>query len=501
MVRADRLVSHSSSPARWRARGARATVVAAALALAAGCARPQREVDRAPRPPRSGPPDLVLIVADDLRPDVLGPAGHPVVRTPHIDRLAAGGAWFENAFVVSPQCSPSRATILTGTHLHVHGVHDNAPGRSMKEPTVAEILHGAGYETAFVGKWHIGERWEPQPGFDRWVAFEGQGEYFDVELNVDGEIVRSRGYSTEVLTDYAVRWLERERVRPSLLVLALKSVHRPLEPPRRDRRRYARAAIELPASFHDPIEEIPVPEERDRVDPHFLGGEGGTSDEAMREEIRAYWRMVPAVDRSIGRVLDALERRGSLDSTAVLFTSDSGFLLGEHGLFLKGRGYDPAIRVPLVLRYPPRVGRGLRPAASVLNLDIAPTLLDLAGRAAPPEMSGRSLLPLLEGSTTRLRESWLYVQPYRRAPSATGVRTEGWKYLFHPKSGGGELLFDLVADPEERTNLAGLVQSEARLSELRGELRRLLEREGAPADWGPAPMTDSKSGPGSAAPH
>jgi arylsulfatase A-like enzyme len=222
----------------------------AALAVvltAVGCAGRARTVDSLPGA-ADRRPSFVLIVADDLRADVLGVAGHPAVRTPHIDRLAAEGVLFANAFVVSPQCCPARATMLTGTYGHVNGVPDNAPHRRLDVPTIAELLQDAGYETAMIGKWHIGERADPRPGFDHWAAFAGQGRYFDVELDVDGTTVETRGYSTDVLTERAVEWIAGRGDRPFLLILALKSVHQPLEPPRRDARRYARVRASTRAS-------------------------------------------------------------------------------------------------------------------------------------------------------------------------------------------------------------------------------------------------------------
>jgi arylsulfatase A-like enzyme len=170
-----------------------------------------------------------------------------------------------------------------------------------------------------------------------------------------------------------------------------------------------------------------------------------------------------------------------------VFTSDGGVLLGEHRLTLKGRGYEPAIRVPLIVRYPPRAPAGRRPPASALNLDLAPTLLDLAGVPAPEWMQGRSLVPVLDGSASEIRPSWLYVQPYRDSPKSTGVRTDRFKYFYHPKNEGNEFLIDLAHDPEERTNLAADPAHAERLRSLRAALRELLAGYGAPPEWGPPP--------------
>jgi arylsulfatase A-like enzyme len=261
----------------------------------------------------------------------------------------------------------------------------------------------------------------------------------------------------------------------------------PLEPPARHAELFAGVSVSLPESYDDPADSLPAMI-RDRFEERLAQKDTEPARDRLRDRIRKYWRMVPSIDESVGRVREALLQARALDRTAIFFTSDNGILLGEHGLTLKGRGFDPALRVPLIVRYPPLAQPGTHLEASVLNIDLAPTILELAGLPIPDTVQGRSLVPLLDGSAAALRSSWLYVHPYKDSPNSVGACTDEWKYLLHRRGVPEEQLIDLVHDPGERTNLAGDPEYAERLAELRDGLRQLLELSGAPAEWAdPAP--------------
>ncbi len=304
-------------------------LAAGAAAAAAACAAPSRRRDERPR-------NLVLVLTDDQRADAMGCAGHPFLRTPNLDALAARGAWCRNAFVTTALCSPSRATILTGQYAHRHGVVDNGTPLPKGIPTYAKVLQAAGYETAYIGKWHMGAIGdEPQPGFDRWASFKGQGTYFDPTINLDGERKRISGYTTDVLTDLAVEWIRGRGRRPFCLALGHKAPHALFEPAPRHKDVYADAPLPVPQSDTDEAyDDAPKWVRAQRRSTHGVDGMyDGRLD--LDRFLRDYHRVLLAVDEGLGRILAALEEKGFLDSTLLLYTSDNGFLLGEHGLIDK----------------------------------------------------------------------------------------------------------------------------------------------------------------------
>ncbi len=469
---------------------------AASLAVAAlgiGCAQ-ARSVE--PRAPDAQSPNIVVVLVDDLRFDALGTSGHPFVETPHIDRLAREGANFSRAFVTTSLCCPSRASLLTGAWAHRHGVTSNETiGLDPSLPTFPKLLQASGWHTAFIGKWHIGESAEPRPGFDRWVSFDGQGVYFDPVLNEDGRTVEALGYVTDLLTDAAVRWIDEQRAdAPFCLILSHKATHAPMAPAPRHRGRYSEREIAAPLSAADDLED--KPEALRRMAAHgFLtrrfearGDQPAPQrvpppDWDIPDFVRLFLETLLAVDESVGRVVAALEERGLLERTLVVFTSDNGLLFGEHQAPDKRLAFEESIRVPLILRAPELVAPGSVIEELVLNVDLAPTLLELAGIAPPSLAQGRSLLPLLRGEPVAWRDSFFYEYfrepPFEGIPTTLALRGKDWKYVVYPDYlPPNEELYDLAADPFEMRNLAALPASATRLEELRALLERSKRETG-----------------------
>jgi N-acetylglucosamine-6-sulfatase len=304
---------------------------------------------------------------------------------------------FRNAFVTTPLCSPSRASFLTGQYAHQHNIVGNEKPRvygplSFELTTFPMLLQRAGYETAYVGKWHMGINDAPRAGFDRWVSFRGQGFYDDPPLNVDGKREKAKGYMTDLLSDYAVEFVEQQRAKPFMLYLAHKAVHGPFTPAERHKDLFADQAIERAPNAKDMLEGKPMLRRRVGERTAARPG-GGPSDELIKNQMRC----LTAIDEGVGRVLKALEETGQLDETIIIFTSDNGYFWGEHGLGDKRAAYEESIRVPLLVRYPKMIEAGTTRDQMALNVDIAPTLLELADAPIPKEMHGRTLAPHKKG--------------------------------------------------------------------------------------------------------
>ena len=450
---------------------------AAAVVAGGSFAKPQAAAGDAPKRP-----NIIFILTDDQRSSAMGCAGHPFVKTPNMDRLAAEGVRFRNAFVTTSLCSPSRASFLTGRLAHSHGVFTNGSGDlDPRVPTFPKLLQRAGYETAFVGKWHMGRSDEPRGGFDHWVSFAGQGQYYGCKLNVNGERRKAAKYISDELGDHAVEFIRRPRSKPFLLCLSHKAVHGPFTPPKRHAELYADEKIAL----HQHPD--------DRLDDKVPWGRKPPKNAV--ELIRGYMAALTAVDENLGRLLKALEERKILDETAIVFAGDNGYFHGEHGLWDKRAAYEPSMRIPLLMRYPERVKPATTCEAMVLNIDLAPTLLEIAGAAAPKTVQGRSWLGVLAGKQ-KGRQAFLY-EYFREGdrrfnrPSVLAVRTPRWKYITYPSLPADEQvveLYDLQSDPHELRNLARDKAHAAKLAEMRALLERLKKqtRYRAPARKRPA---------------
>ena len=459
-------------------------------------------------------PNILFILMDDHRFDDLACAGHPFVKTPHIDRIAREGALFKNAFVTTPLCSPSRSTFLTGQYAHRTGNTDNTARdkRSHELVTFPRLLHDAGYETAFIGKWHMGTDDTPRPGFDFWVSVKGQGEYFNPALNVNGKTQTIQGYVTDIFTDQALEFLKRHQTsesaptqrepsgsaagpnpKPFCLFLAHKAVHPDLKqnpdgsldqaaaaknffPAERHRHLYADQTPPRRPNYGPPTNKPALERKIDNLPP--LSRETGTDDETIRNRLR----MLAAVDEGVGRLVAALEASNQLDNTLVVFTSDEGYFYGEHGLSVERRlAYEESIRIPLLIRYPKLIKPGTTIDPMILNLDIAPTLLDLAGVKIPEATQGRSFLPLLQGKQVPWRDAFLieyytdkvFARAHKMGYKA--VRTNRWKYIHYLEIPNADELYDLQTDPYEMNNRINDATSTSTLDHLKAELATLLK--------------------------
>jgi N-acetylglucosamine-6-sulfatase len=441
------------------------------------------------------PPNIVFILIDDLRWDDLGIAGHPFVRTPNIDRIGSEGALFRNAFITAPLCSPSRASFLTGQYAHTHGITDNVDrsAASHKLITFPLLLRQSGYTTAFIGKWHMGNDDSQRPGFDRWVSFKGQGSYLHAEINEDGKEVKPSGYITDLLSAYAIEFIKRPHDKPFLVYLAHKAIHPEVMqhddgsvnlaeaerfiPAERHRNLFSGKKIPRRASAMRPPTGKPALE-RKIGDLPPLGANTATRDEAVLGRLRS----LMAVEEGVGKILKALKETGQLDNTVIVFTSDNGYFYGEHGLSVERRlAYEESIRMPLLIRYPKVIEAGTVRDEFALNIDLAPTLLELAGISVPTRMEGRSLVPLLKGARSEWRKSFLIeyysdrVFPRIRQMGYKAVRNERWKYIHYFELEGMDELYDLKADPYEMRNIIHQPGAVKILEGMRQEMERLLK--------------------------
>lgn len=440
--------------------------------------------------------NIVVILTDDQRADSLGCTGAPWARTPNIDRLAREGVLFENAFVITSLCCPSRATFLTGQYAHVHGVSGNAMEiEGVGSPYLPESLKKHGYATAFIGKYHLGggeQSAAPRSGFDYWAGVFGQGSYERCWMNVNGRQVTTREdhYLTDVLAGMAAEWIQQQESTPFFLLLALTSPHFPLDPPGRHGDLYGDQLFPVPESFADPLVRLPREVQRITLPP----GDPHGSPEGLQRLLRSYARMIPSIDDAVGAVYRALEDEGILDRTLIIFTSDNGHLSGEHHVLGKGLAYEASIRVPLIIRYPGGLPRATRDRHQVLNIDLPPTILEAAGTPTPPSMQGRSLFNLFGQVPRAWRQDWLYVGPYPQAesPPLLAIRNERWKYVRYRRDLIEEELFDLRLDPEERHNLRDDPAHRSELDAARTRMQALIAQVRGPARWWEptAPMVD-----------
>ncbi len=440
------------------------------------------------------PKNVVLIVSDDHRFDFMGfhPDAPDFLQTPNLDRMAAEGAHVANAFVTTSLCSPSRASILTGRYAHNHGIVDNTSPIPPGTRFFPQDLQAAGVATAFIGKWHMGEADdEPQPGFDRWVSFRGQGAYFDPLLNIDGEQVPHEGYTTDILTDYALDWLrERDGAQPFFLELSHKAIHAEFLPAPRHAGAYADITIPYPAT-------MPLTESNYAGKPHWVRaqrgswhgvdfmfhGDLGPGMTGFDNFYRRYTETLLALDESVGRVLDYLEESGLAENTLVLYLGDNGFLLGEHGLIDKRNAYEESIRIPMLAWAPGTIAPGSRVEGLVRNIDIAPTFLDLMGVEAEAPIDGESFLPLLTGDEAGGGRDFIYEYYWEYAfphtPTTFALRGDKYKFIYYHGVWDTEELYDLENDPKEQVNLVAVPGLRDIVNDMRKQLFDRLEAEDA----------------------
>ena len=442
--------------------------------------------------------NIVMILVDDHRYDAAGFMDHPYLETPHLDQLATDGAHFSNAFVTTSLCSPSRASILTGLYTHHHGVVSNNDRMPAELHTFPMYLQSVGYETAFVGKWHMGGITdEPRPGFDHWVSFRGQGVYLPPAngnwfLNVNGEAVPQKGYITDELTDYAIDWLDaRDQDKPFLLYLSHKAVHGNFIPAERHAGTYSDAPFPVPetqAKTPENYEGKPMWVYNQRNSWHGVDFPyHGTLDDAggIERLYKNYTEALLAVDESVGRVVNYLKDNDLTDNTFLLYMGDNGFLWGEHGLIDKRNAYEESMRVPMLAYAPSLIEPGTVVDAVVANIDVAPTFLELAGISVAEHMDGQSFLGLATGDlpASEWRQSLVYEYYWEwnfpHTPSVFALREDRYKLIQYHGVWDTDELYDLIEDPKEQHNLILDPAYLEEVNRMREELHNQLENAGA----------------------
>ena len=453
-----------------------------------------RDLDAASQPVRR---NVVLLLSDDHRYDFMSfmDQAPDFLETPALDRMARNGAHLVNAFVSTSLCSPSRASILTGQYMHHHHVVDNQ--RPVPKGTVffPQLLQRAGYQTAFIGKWHMGHDIDdPRPGFNYWASFRGQGTYFDPVLNIDGTRKKLPGYTTDVLTDLALQWLKKQKEgrHPFFLYLSFKAVHYPFIPAPRYRGRYADKPIDYPETMANTERNYQTQPHWVRQRRYSIHGidhmETGAFDKDPVPDFddlyHRYCETVHGLDENIGRVLDYLEHSGLMRNTLVLYMADNGFELGEHGFYDKRDAFETSIRVPMLAYAPGLIKPGTRVTQMVQNIDIAPTILQACGVPLPkkPKMDGQSFLPLLEGKSIPWRDHILYEYHWEwnfpATPTLFAIRTDRYKYIFYYGLWDHDGLYDLKTDPIERHNLIHVPAFHDLAERLKKQLFDELEQSG-----------------------
>jgi len=439
----------------------------------------------------SKPRNIVFILVDDQRYDAMSCLDHPFLETPAADSLVEGGARFANAYVTTSLCSPSRASILTGLYAHTHRVVDNQSGMPEGLVFFSELLQEAGYKTGFVGKWHMGHADDtPRRGWDHWVSFVGQGHYFPdlgngktAQLNVNGERVPQTKYITDELTDYAVDWMNQQKddEHPWMLYLSHKAVHHDFSPAPRHK------------GVYDDVEIPPFATTKgtslDKLKPMWARNQRNSWHGAdfpfhnslgLAEDIyRRYCEALLAVDESTQQVIEHLKKTDQLDSTLIIYMGDNGHLWGEHNLIDKRTAYEESIRVPLMMHCPEIIEGGRVVEEIAANIDIAPTVLDVAGVDTPKAMHGRSLLPLAKGDDVPdWRTALIYEYFWERwapsTPTLHGLITPRWKYVRAYGLWDVPELYDIENDPHELVNLFHDPDHHERAIEMDKQLFELL---------------------------
>jgi arylsulfatase A-like enzyme len=451
-------------------------------------------------------PNILLIMSDDHAANAIGSYGSRINTTPNIDRLADQGMRFDGAACTNALCAPSRASILTGTYSHVNRVTTLQTHIDASQPSFPQMLRDGGYRTGLVGKWHLGHGGIHDPqGFDYWEVLNDQGEYHDpVFFTADGERRRS-GYATDVITDLALDWAGGlAGDEPWCLMVNHKAPHRPWSPAPRHANLYDDVDIPLPDTFFDDYEgrasaarnaRMRVARDLNVTDVKGTPPDGLSDDDRARWYYRRYivdyLRCVAAIDENVGRVLDWLDETGQAENTVVLYTSDQGFFLGEHGWYDKRFMYTESLQMPLLVRYPPLVPAGTVNRDIVLNVDFAQTFLDLAGVEPHPRMQGRSIVPLLSGDRpadwrrSAYYRYWEHLDGNHNVPAHCGVWTERYKLVHYYGFGAGQPgaseqvsseeweLFDLREDPAELRSVYADPTYALVIDELTAELHRL----------------------------
>lgn len=443
------------------------------------------------------PKNVIFILSDDHRYDYMGfhPDSPDFLETPAMDRMAKEGVHLANAFVSTSLCSPSRASILTGQYPFRHGVVDNNNIMPVGTPLVSEALQRAGYQTGYFGKWHIGHDHDnPQPGFDRWVSFRGQGVYYYPTLNFDGERRQVEGYTTDLLTDYALDWIKNDvdHDKPFFVYLSHKAVHAEFYPAERHKGIYSDITIPKPQSMKNIVQNYEGKPDWVRKQRYSWHGVDhmyhGRDDhpQSLDEIIRDYSESLLGVDDSVDRVLRYVEEAGLAEETLVVYMGDNGFMLGEHGLIDKRQAYEESMRVPLIAWAPGHIEPGTVIEHNVMNIDITPTFLDLAGGSMPDghTVDGSSFLPLLFGEPVDdWRSEFVYQYfwegSFPHTPTTYAIRDDTYKYIYYHGVWDKNELYNLKTDPREMHNLIDMPQYRERVNSMRNKMFDIFEAHDA----------------------
>jgi len=444
-------------------------------------------------------PNIIVVLVDDMRWDEYGEGGHNYIKTPNIDHISQEGINFQNAFTTTPLCSPSRASFLTGLYAHSNGIIDNTARNEQSHQLVTfpKLLNAEGYETAFIGKWHMGNDNTRRPGFDEWVALKGQGEAINPVLNINGNEQIVEGYVTDILTDRSVRFINKKRSAPFLLYLSHKALHPNIMQKddgtaiaiggggfiaaERHKGMYGNETFaRKPNNGIAPVDKPALM--RQIGDLPALGQETITKEIVIRERAE----MLMAIDEGLGEMMEALKMNDKMDNTIVVFTSDHGYWYGEHGLNFERRlAYEEAIRIPLLIKYPKYIKPGSKADQMVLSIDLAPTLLELAGVSTDGSHQGMSLVPVFKNTVSEWRNSFLieyYTDNVMERIVKMGykaVRTERYKYIHYLELEDADELYDLYEDPYELRNKIDDPEAETVLENMKKLLNELLEKTGA----------------------
>jgi arylsulfatase A-like enzyme len=482
-------------------------------------------------------PNIIFIMSDDHGYQAISAYSDKLIQTPNIDRIGREGAVMRNAFVTNSVCSPSRAAILTGKYSHLNGQRDNGTHFDGHQQTLPKILQQNGYRTALVGKWHL---FSAPTGFDYWNILPDQGNYYNPKFIKMGKDTAYTGYVTDVTTDLALDWIGEDRDQPFFIMLHHKAPHRNWMPPLQyldefndrefplphnfyddyaDREGLQRQLISMkvgldirydskvpcdtcainkvnewaPAEFQREIERL-TPAERDVWDKAYqqeykeftqIKGKGKLLQWQYQRFMEDYLRCVHSVDDNVGRVLKYLDDNGLADNTIVMYTSDQGVYLGEHGLYDKRFMYEESFRTPMLIRYTGVIPQNQQINAYVLNLDVPSTLLDLSGIAVPKAMQGESMKNLLTKGNVKNWRKKVYYHYYEKSFGATahyGIRTERYKLIHFYDPGNSWELYDLEKDPHEMHNLYGDATYKQIVEELKQQLKELQEKYNDPYD-------------------
>lgn len=476
-------------------------------------------------------PNVLFIMADDHAYQAISAYHSRLINTPNIDRIAREGALMEDAYVTNSVCSPSRAVILTGKYSHINGMKDNGTYFNGEQQTLPKIFKQYGYQTAIVGKWHL---FSKPTGFDYWNILPDQGHYYSPQFIKMGKDTVYSGYVTDVITDLAINWIEQNKDRPFFMMLHHKAPHRNIMPPLKYLDKFNDVTFKLPPTFYDDYlnkpalqrQSVTIKNDLDvRYDSKipcdtclvtkinsWAPGEmekelaGLTSEQRKvwdaayqkkydefkklktRDEIARwqyqrymedYLRCIMSLDDNIGRVLKYLDDSGLAKNTIVVYMSDQGFYLGEHGLYDKRFMYEESFRTPMMIRFPQAVKPGNRLHEFILNLDVAPTLLDLAGIKVPADMQGESLKPLLQGKKVKTWRNEIYYHYYEKSFNLTahyGIRTRRYKLIHFYDPVDAWELYDLKKDPRETTNIYGDPSYQNEIAELKQRLKELQKK-------------------------